>query len=288
MSRIMITGASGAFGHLVVESLRKNHPEHQVVALARDPQALADFADSGVDVRHGDYDNPTSLEHAFEGVGKLLLISARAFTDVKTAHRNVIHAARAAGVRHIHYTAIQHRSGSDFEIPQVTEWDTYTEKELTASGLDLTILRNSQYLDSFDALIGELPADGVIRVPAGTAPTALATRRDMADATAAVLASDGHEGRAYTLAGSRAFTLDDVTEILSDITGTSVTYQDTPLADFVAARTAEGMPEPWARFAGAWFQASATGQFSPTNDIEQLTGRPSTPLREFLTQQRAS
>jgi NAD(P)H dehydrogenase (quinone) len=78
-----------------------------------------------------------------------------------------------------------------------------------------------------------------------------------------------------------------VAAVLSEITGERVTYQDTPVEDYASARIEAGMPEPWAWFTAAWFQATAAGAFTPTGDIEQLTGRPSTPLREFLRQRRA-
>ncbi|MEV0035541.1 SDR family oxidoreductase [Streptomyces sp. NPDC050804] len=284
---IMVTGASGALGRQVVEFLLKRVPAARVAALARRPEELTEFTERGVSVRRGDYEDPDGLEPALDGVEKLLLISARSFTDAKTAHRNVIHAAKAAGVRHVHYTAIQRRAGSTFVIPQATEWDEYTENELAASGLDVTVLRNSQYLESFDMLVGELAPDRFIRVPAGHTPAALATRSDIAEATAAVLATDGHAERDYTLAGSHAFTLDEVAAILGEVTGVPVTYQDTPVEEYIAARVRAGMPEPWARFTGAWFQAIAAGEFTPTDDIERLIGRPTTSLRAFLTQQRS-
>ncbi|WP_405984085.1 NAD(P)H-binding protein [Streptomyces sp. NBC_00872] len=284
---IMVTGASGALGRQVVEFLLKRVPAARVAALARRPEELTDFTERGVSVRRGDYEDPDGLEPALDGVEKLLLISARSFTDAKTAHRNVIHAAEAAGVRHLHYTAIQRRAGSTFVIPQATEWDEYTENELAASRLDVTVLRNSQYLESFDMLVGELAPDRFIRVPAGHTPAALATRSDIAEATAAVLATDGHAERDYTLAGSHAFTLDEVAAILGEVTGVPVTYQDTPVEEYIAARVRAGMPEPWARFTGAWFQAIAAGEFTPTDDIERLIGRPTTSLRAFLTQQRS-
>jgi NAD(P)H dehydrogenase (quinone) len=285
--RILVTGASGGLGRQVVEFLLDRVPAGRVAALARNPESLADLTGRGVSVRTGDYFDPAGLERAFRDVEKLLLVSAMAFTDAKTAHRNVISAARTAGVRHLHYTAIQRHPGSAAVIPQVTDWDEDAEKALAGSGLDVTVLRNSQYLDSFDDLIGEIAPDRVIRVPAGHTPMALATRRDMAEATAAVLATDGQAGRDYTLAGSRAFTLPDVAAVLSEITGERVTYQDTPVEEYAATRIEAGMPEPWAWFTASWFQAAADGAFTPAGDIEHLTGRPSTPLREFLRQRRS-
>jgi NAD(P)H dehydrogenase (quinone) len=123
------------------------------------------------------------------------------------------------------------------------------------------VLRNSQYLDSLDDLIGDIAPDRVIRVPAGHTPAALATRHG--GSVRRLLAGDGHVGRDYTLAGSQAFTLDDVAAVLGDVTGEPVSYID--------ARVRAGMPEPWARFTAAWFQALAVGEFTPAGDIERLT-----------------
>ena len=284
---VMVTGASGALGRQVVEFLLERLPPDRVAALARRPESLDDLARRGVSVRGGDYHDPERLEPAFHGVDKLLLVSATAFTDAQAAHRGVIHAARAAGVRHLHYTAIQRRPGSSFTIAQVTDWDADAEKELAGSGLAATVLRNTMYLDSVDDLIGDLSPDRVIRVPAGHARAALATRRDIAAATAAVLATDGHEGRTYTLAGTSAVSLDHIAAALGEVTGAPVTYRDTPVESYVSARVQAGMPEPVARFTADWFQAIAAGEFAAPGDIEALTGRPPTPLAAFLAQRRS-
>ncbi|MGW6741398.1 SDR family oxidoreductase [Streptomyces sp. NPDC055025] len=284
---IMVTGATGGLGGDVLDFLLKRVPAARLAALARKPEALSHLAERGVSVRQGDYEAPDTLVAAFQGVEKLLLVSARSFTDAKTAHRNVIRAAREAGVRHIHYTAVQRRAGSTFVLPQVTEWDAYTENELSASGLDVTVLRNSQYLDAFDMLIGEIAADRVVRVPVGRTPIALATRGDMAEATAAVLASDGHEGRGYTLTGSESFTLDDYTRIVGEITGTPVTHEQISAEDYIDLLLKAGTPGQWAPFIAAWFQAMEAGEFSPTDDVERLIGRPTTSLRTVVAQRRS-
>jgi NAD(P)H dehydrogenase (quinone) len=284
---VMITGASGRLGGEVLGALLDRAPTDRIAALARKPESLAEFAERGVSVRQGDYFDPAALETAFAGVDTLLLISAPAFTDLKAAHGNAIRAAQSAGVRHILYTAIQHRAGSEFAIPRVTECDAYTETELAASGLDVTVLRLPHYLDAFDEMIGQIPPDGVIRVPAGHTPTALATRHDIAQAIAQILITDGHVGHDYTLSGSQTFTVDDVAGILSEITGTAVTYQNIPMADYIKGLVAAGYPEPAAEFLGAWFGANAAGEFTPSDDIERLTGRPQILLRDFLMVRRS-
>jgi NAD(P)H dehydrogenase (quinone) len=112
MTQILVTGATGGLGNQVVEFLLRRVPGGNIVALARDPATLHAFAEKGVQVRAGDYLDPASLERAFSGVDKLLLVSARAFTDAVTQHSNVIGAAKRVGVRHLHYISLQHVEGS--------------------------------------------------------------------------------------------------------------------------------------------------------------------------------
>jgi NAD(P)H dehydrogenase (quinone) len=126
----------------------------------------------------------------------LLLISAPAFTDATAQHANVIEAAKRCGVRHLIYAATQRVEGVDFEIPQVTEWDKETEGLLEKSRLEVTILRNSMYLDMLPIGFGKNVTEVGVRVPAGNGVAALASRHDLAEGAAAVLSSDGHEGSA--------------------------------------------------------------------------------------------
>jgi NAD(P)H dehydrogenase (quinone) len=284
MNKYLITGATGRFGSQVVEFLSQRVPTNKIVALARDPNKLQALAEKGVDIRQGDYLNPRSLEEAFTGVERLLLVSALAFTDAVTQHANVIEAAKRSGVRHVTYTAIQRAKDSGFEIPQVTEWDRQTEVLLKASGLAWTILRNPMYLDMLPLGFGKNVTDVGIRVPAGNGLAALASRRDLAEGTAAVLSGEGHEGKIYTLGSSNADSMSDVAAAISEASGREIDYRDTPVAEFVNARINEGFPEPAATFFAAWFQAIAAGVFAEiTADLERLIGRKPQSVREFLS-----
>jgi NAD(P)H dehydrogenase (quinone) len=284
MNKYLITGATGRFGSQVVEFLSQRVPTNKIVALARDPNKLQALAEKGVDIRQGDYLNPRSLEEAFTGVERLLLVSALAFTDAVTQHVNVIEAAKRSGVRHVTYTAIQRAKDSGFEIPQITEWDRQTEVLLKASGLAWTILRNPMYLDMLPLGFGKNVTDVGIRVPAGNGLAALASRRDLAEGTAAVLSGEGHEGKIYTLGSSNADSMSDVAAAISEASGREIDYRDTPVAEFVNARINEGFPEPAATFFAAWFQAIAAGVFAEiTADLERLIGRKPQSVREFLS-----
>jgi NAD(P)H dehydrogenase (quinone) len=226
------------------------------------------------------------LAAAFVGVQKLLLVSAPSFSDAVTGHHNVITAAADAGVSHLHFTAIQRRTGSGFVIPQVTEWERRAEEELADSGMAVTILRNTLYLDSLDDLVGEPDGDGVIRVPAGHTPASVATRRDLAEATARILAENGHAGQTYTLSGSHPITLDDIAVSIGKALNRDVTYRDVPPDTWVADAVRRGLPEPTARFLVAWFGAIAAGEFSETGDLARFLGRSPTDPLEFVYRRR--
>ncbi len=101
MSKILVTGASGDIGRKTLLHLLKKKPKNQLVALARDPAKAKDLSDLGIEVRQGNYDEPASLSRAFAGVEKVMLTSAHAFTDRKTAQGNVIDAAVGAGFKHL-------------------------------------------------------------------------------------------------------------------------------------------------------------------------------------------
>jgi NAD(P)H dehydrogenase (quinone) len=280
MTQILVTGASGGLGNQVVEFLLRRVPAGNIVALARDPAKLHAFAEQGVQVRTGDYLDPASLERAFSGVGKLLLVSARAFTDAFTQHSNVIEAAKRVGVRHLHYVSLQRAEGSTVEIPQVTQWEKETEALLLASGLSVTILRNTMYFDTLP--FGKSVEKAGIRAPASRGVGAFASRRDLAEGAAAVLSSDGHEGKLYTLTGGKAVGMAEIALAMSEANGREVEYRDVSVAEFVAARIEEGFPAPVADFLAAWFQAIAAGEFSEvTKDLERLLGRSPQTAREF-------
>lgn len=282
MAKILVTGATGSLGGQTVEFLLDRVPAADVAALARDPAKLEALADRGVDVRKGDYFDGESLVQAFQGVDKLFFVATVTFSDRLLQHRNVIEAAKAAGVGHIFYTGMQRPADSTFVMSQVTEWEAETERLLAESGIPSTILRNSLYIDALPFMLGGQVLDHGIRAPAGHAAAAIVSRRDLAEANAAALTSDGHAGKVYTLTGAEAVTMDRVAAILSDISGRALAYTEIDFDAFVAERT--DYPKPVVEFIGEWFAAIAAGEFSEaTDDLERLLGRRPTAQEKVLS-----
>lgn len=283
MKKILVTGATGGLGGQTVKFLLDRLQAADVAALARDPAKLTHFADRGVDIRQGDYFDQASLEAAFAGVDTLMFVAAVTFTDRLAQHRNVIAAAKAAGIRHIVYAGMQHPADSTFVIPQVTEWEAATEQLLAESGIATTILHNAIYADALPFMLGNDVIERGIHAPAGDTPAAFVSRRDLAEANAVILTSEGHEGKTYTLTGANAVTMGEIAVILSDISGRDVGYDDVGFAQFLAKR--KDYPEPVVQFFGEWFAAIAAGEFrAVSSDLEHFLGRrptaPEVVLRE--------
>jgi len=278
---ILVTGATGGLGHETIDCLLTTTPATEIAALVRDANKATDLVQQGVDVRQADYFDYPALVQAFRGIEKVLLVSAVAFTDRLSQHRNVIDAAKEAGVKHLFYTSIQR--SSDFVMPEVTESDLATEAYLKASGLVYTILKNGYYFEGLGYLIGtEVPA-AELRVPAGEGRIAFVKRTELAAVTAALLTSEGHDNQEYTLAGSEAYSFHDVARELSELAGRPITYQSSEPAPYIAQKVAAGFPDFVANFFAQWAAAAQHGMLaSPHDTVERLLGRKPMSLREYL------
>lgn len=275
---IVVTGASGQLGRLVIEALLKKLPAGEIAAAVRHPEKVADLAARGVQVRQADYDEPASLVSAFKGGDKLLLISASEVGRRVPQHRAVIEAAKAAGVGLLAYTSILHADTSP--LPLAAEHQE-TESLIRASGLPAVILRNGWYSENYLAGIPAALQYGVVLGSAGEGRIASAARADYAEAAAAVLMLDNQAGRIYELAGDQAYTLGDLAREISQQSGKAVAYQNLPESEFKAALLGAGLPEGLATLlAESDIGASKGGLFDDGRQLSRLIGRPTTPLAE--------
>ncbi|WP_374968309.1 SDR family oxidoreductase [Terrabacter sp. BE26] len=278
---LLVTGASGHLGRLAVESLlQRGTAASDVVALARNPESVSELADRGVQVRQGDYSDPESLDAAFTGVDRLLLVSGSEVGRRTAQHGNVVDAAKRAGVAFLAYTSITRADTSDLVL---AEEHRATEELLAASGLPHALLRNSWYLENY---IGQLPvflAHGTVLGAAGTGRVSAATRADYAEAAAVVLAGHGHEGAVYELGGDTAFTMGELAEAVGRMAGQEVVYRDMSVADYTAALVGAGLPEGYAAVLADGDRGLAQGQlFTDSGDLSRLLGRPTTTLEDAL------
>lgn len=283
---IVVTGASGQLGRLVIEALLKKLPAGEIVAAVRHPEKVADLAARGVQVRQADYDQPASLASAFKGADKLLLISASEVGRRVPQHRAVIEAAKAAGVGLLAYTSILHADTSP--LPLAAEHQE-TESLIRASGLPAVILRNGWYSENYLAGIPAALQYGVVLGSAGEGRIASAARADYAEAAATVLMLDNQAGRIYELAGDQAYTLGELAREISQQSGKAVDYQNLPESEFKAALLGAGLPEGLATLlAESDIGASKGGLFDDGRQLSRLIGRPTTTLAAQIKLQLAA
>ena len=284
---LLVTGASGHLGRRVVELLLENY-EGKIVAATRTPEKLADFKQRGVIVRHADFEDQDSLELAFEGVDRLLLISTDAL-DMPgrriNQHRNAVKAAEKVGVRHVVYTSIVN-PGPDSPAAVAPD-HRGTEEALAATTMGWTVLRENIYTDILLMSLTPAIQMGKLLNAIGAGKAAYITREDCARAAAAALASSFDGRRVLDITGPDAVSQYEVATILSQITGQEISYIPLELETHIQSMVAAGLPRPVAQDLASFDTAVAQGKFSTVSSaVQELTGRKPISVADFLSTHR--
>ncbi|RKT78414.1 NAD(P)H dehydrogenase (quinone) [Terracoccus luteus] len=278
---LFVTAATGHLGRLVVDHLLASGvPASEVVAGARRPEALSDLADRGVEVRHADYDDVASLDAAFTGVDRLLFVSGSEVGSRIPQHRNVIDAARRAGVGFVAYTSITRAGDTDLLM---ADEHRQTEQLLAESGLPHALLRNSWYTENYTGQLATTLEHGAVVGAAGEGRVSATTRDDYAAAAAVVLAGPGHEGAVYELGADEPFTLAEYAATVARVSGREVTYRDLPTDEYAAFLVGAGLPEGYAAVLADSDRGIRDGRLlTGTHDLSRLVGRPTASLEDAV------
>jgi uncharacterized protein YbjT (DUF2867 family) len=278
---IVITGATGALNGATVEHLLKRVPADQIGVSVRDTAKAQNFADRGVRVRRGSYEDPAALLDSFEGADQVLLVSSNdPGADSVSLLRVGIEAAAMAGAGRLLYTSHQHTGlGSPF-FP--ARHHAATEALLADSGLAWTSLRNGFYAHSLDWLLGPWRETGVIATPAD-GPVSWTDRADEAEAAAVILAGGRQFDGPVTLTASAAVTFAEIAAIACELTGRDIRRVVVDDENWVAEQVAQGTPEPMARFMLGFYQAAREGHFAGVDPVlGELLGREPRTVRDLL------
>lgn len=277
---IAVTGATGHLGQRVIHNLLNTHDAQKIVAIVRNPAKAQQIAEKNVLVRQADYSDPAALALALQGVEKLLLISSSEVGQRAAQHRNIIDAAKTAGVQLIAYTSLLRADTSPLGLH---EEHVETENYLAQSGVPFVLLRNGWYSENYLASVPAALEHGVFIGSAGDGKIASATREDYAAAAATVLSLDNQAGKVYELAGDSAWTLSELADKISTLTGKTVVYQNLSEADFAATLKQAGLPDAIATMlADSDIGASKGGLFDDSHQLSRLIGRPTTSIDDSL------
>ncbi|GAB2525459.1 SDR family oxidoreductase [Microbacterium petrolearium] len=278
---ILVTGATGHLGRLVVDSLLARGVDPATVrAGARDTAKAADLAARGVQVVALDYDRPETVAAAVDGADRVLLISSSEVGKRAAQHQVVIDAARAAGVAKFVYTSASRATTSDLVLAPEHK---ATEEAIAAAGLPAVILRNNWYTENYVADVARAKDTGVIAASVGDGRVASATRADYAEAAAIVLTEDGRIGEVYELSGDVAWSFDELAAAASEIVGREVRYTPLSSEEHAAALEAAGLDAGTVAFVTALDANIRDGALAEADGtLARLLGRPTTPLVEGL------
>ena len=279
--RLVVTGASGQLGRLVVTALLDRVPASDLILVSRSPGSLAVFAELGATVRYGDFEQPEHLPSAFDGGERALVISTIGARDTVLAHRSAFQAAARAGIGHIVYTSVPNPRPDNPFPPAQTH--AACERDLRSLGIATTILRNALYSDLRVAIAAKYIQDGEWTTNIGDGSHAFVARADCADAAAAALTTDAHEGRIYDVTGPELIDARRYLELLAEFGGRPVVLADADDDAYDRYRQAF-MADP---ANAAYFElftgtgtAIRTGYLSGIGTgVEDLTGHRPQPLR---------
>lgn len=280
---VLITGATGQLGSLVVKHLLDRIPASDIAVSVRKPEKAADLSAKGIDVRAGDFNDLALMTTAFKGIETALIISAEDdnATRIKQ-HRTAVDAAKAAGVKHIVYTGIvDPKADADFTYSAI---HLDTENYIRESGLAFTILRNSFYADLLLAGVPHALETGDFGAPAGDAKITYIPRNDLAEAAAVVLAKPAdHVNKTYDLTGTKGVTHAEIAGYIADATGKPIKFVDLPAEVHTGILGSFGLPGHLVEALAGLYVGAKKGDYETvSDDFETLVGRKPQSVENFI------
>lgn len=284
---LLVTGAGGALGRLVIDNLVAAHAG-KIIAGSRDPAKLTDFAAKGVELRKVDFDDP-ALAESFVGVDRLLIISTDAL-DVPghrlRQHEAAVAAAVKAGVKHIVYTSMpKPEPGSAIAFAP----DHYgSEQAIKASGIGYTILRNNWYFENLKMSLPGVLASGQWFTSAGKGKIANLSREDLAVAAAVALAASFDGRRTLTLTGAEALTTEEIAATASAVFAKPIAVVHLSDEQLAEGLKQHGLPPHMVSFVVSFDANTRLGGVAEvTDDFTNLTGRTLMTLRDYFAAHKA-
>ncbi|PWV55355.1 SDR family oxidoreductase [Nocardiopsis sp. L17-MgMaSL7] len=268
---VLVTGATGTVGSALLPALKARGAT--VRAMIRSPFK----AMPGVENVVADLRDPEALTAALKGVDAAFLNSP-SDEDAAELQMRFADLAHKADVNRL-VVLSQYEARTDSPV-RFLRWHAEVEAHVRGLGLDHTVLRPNLYMQSLLGFAGTI-AQGLLAAPIGDAAVSVVDTRDVAATAAAVLTSQGHTGRTYTLTGPRAVTHEQIAQALSKATGQAIDFEDVPPGQFVSALT--GMIPPWQlRGLVEDYAHYARGEAAEVHtSVTDLTGAPARDIADF-------
>lgn len=216
--KTLVVGGTGTVGSEVVSELLKRNVEVSILTRSQEKLAALPTNAKGV---VGDLLDPTSVRSVFKGFERVFMLNPVSPTET---HEGLmaINGARDSGVQRMVYMSVHDVD----KAPHLPHFGAKLpiETALAASGIAHTILRPNNFYQNDvwfkDAIMGY----GVYPQPIGSAGLSRVDVRDIAEAAAVALTTDGHEGQVYNLVGPDVHTGKSTADVWARVLGKAVAY----------------------------------------------------------------
>ncbi|WP_194926280.1 NAD(P)H-binding protein [Catenulispora pinisilvae] len=268
---ILITGATGNVGRIVVERLAAEGRE--VRALSRRPEQVQwPFGTRAV---AGDLVDAASLGPALDGVESVFLFAAPGLGA------DFVGAAQAAGVRRV----VLLSSGAVDDEAQVQDGPIAArhheiEQLLRASGMRWTFLRPDTFATNLLPWSYQTKNGDEIHGAYAKAAAPVIHEADIADAAVAALTGEGHDAKAYRLTGPELLTHADQARILGEVLGRPIRYVEIP-AEQARAQMSGHVPAPILDDILKLWEQSLERPHPVSADVEAVTGHKARDFRSW-------
>lgn len=279
MTRIAVTAASGSLGSEIVKAAINIVGKENVIGLARTPEKAKSL---GVEIRPGDYLQRDELTKSLEEIDAVLLVSGMDAPDKRIdQHRNVIEAAKDAGVKKIVYTSIQGAEENTAFSP-VVQSNRQTEDDIRNSGLSWVIGRNGIYIEPDIEYIETYKEHGEIANCAGDEKCGYTTRPELAFAYAHMLTEAKHDGQTYNLHGE-PISQQQLADYINDAFGTNLKYRAMTVEEYREDRIAE-LGDFLGNVIAGIYEGIRNGASNNESHFAQATGREHQSWKTFFDQ----
>ncbi|KAL3465010.1 hypothetical protein BJX64DRAFT_253626 [Aspergillus heterothallicus] len=287
--KYLITGVTGGLGEQVLNYFVANVPSSEFAAASSNPSNRARYEDRGIAFRHVNYDDQDSLDTGLDDVENLLFVSTNIFDNARRdkQHRQLVDAAKKAGVKHVWYTSLAFGGFSNDSKAAIQQVHLTTEKLLKESGLTYTSIREGAYTEAFPVFLNWYPTTTTVTLPAD-GEIAFTRRAELGEATARLMLKGGHENEIVLLTAGETITAREVVDVINETTGRDVKFEIVSPEEYVRVHGESdqgGKPRAFFDMVASWWEDIANGELRTTHGLmREVLGREPTGPREALRQ----
>ncbi|KAJ5457715.1 hypothetical protein N7475_009103 [Penicillium sp. IBT 31633x] len=293
--KYLITGATGGLGAGVLAYLAANVPASEYAAASSKEANRKQFEDRGIAFRLASYDDPQTLETAFEGVENLFFVSTNTFDVEKRRkqHQSFVDAAKKMNVKHVWYTSLAFGGYGSESKADVQQAHLMTEEMMREADINFTSIREGLYTDAFPVFMGWYPSTSTVYLPSD-GPVAFTLRSELGEASARLMIRGGHDREIVLLTAQQTITFSEIVDLINETTDRNVQFKLVSPEEFVRLKAADdegGKPEGFFQALVSWYEAISKGETKTIDPLmaDLLERQPVPPreaLRAFLVENR--